>query len=493
MTNWLQDMFSMVKSSSLQAKPTMDQLPKFIEQIENHSSETEFRSAINSIYTLGDVNHKGNRIQMLHGFPRLLPALIRCLLETSHAQIRKFVLLALNNLTIPPENKTIMANNHDLLRAFVRVISNNDHDSYMACICLTNLSSSEELTEVLLKWSPDATDMPLSQHQPILRVLESVLESHVSSPSLYGTGDFLKSTTEQTRLLSQQTSTQPTTKPAKQDPSMLRVTYAIGAIRNFCKCQYGAQQVAQTSVPSNLVKILHPDDTDKSPWKNNGKEDMALIALMHYAQWEYPILGATTTILQSLLTTFSPDSLEYLKATLTCALLGDGNLPESSANVLVELMYNVAHQQGKKDLYALESFPLPLVVKAYHNAVVADKEFCRRGNVWACPMAIASCLDMVEEFVKSTGKERLSPACAFLIVAAMETIVPQLGRNESGAQDMVDIVDILEQYAVLTDDARATKAILASGSKSFWLEVDRIRKGGAIENAPSESTIPRIV
>jgi 3-oxoacyl-ACP reductase-like protein len=88
--------------------PTLDDIPELIEQMLNSKGEKS-AAATKRIYELCDVGHKQNRVFMVcSGKYDVLTPLAKCLTQES-GDGRHLACLALNNLSIPTENKRVMA------------------------------------------------------------------------------------------------------------------------------------------------------------------------------------------------------------------------------------------------------------------------------------------------------------------------------------------------------------------------------------------------
>ena len=100
-------------------------------------------AAVKRIYELCDVWHKQNRVPMVCGGKwDVLTPLVKCLQQENDG-LRHLACLALNNLSIPTENKGVMALgpvSGDVIGGLCRVIQEDKQESYFCCICLMNLS-----------------------------------------------------------------------------------------------------------------------------------------------------------------------------------------------------------------------------------------------------------------------------------------------------------------------------------------------------------------
>merc|ERR1719354_694053 len=157
------------KSSKAAVKPpTLDDIPDLIETMLNEKGEKS-AAATKRIYELCDVGHKQNRVPMVcSGKWDVLTPLAKCLTQES-GDGRHLACLALNNLSIPTENKRVMAlgpASKDVIGGLCKVIAEDKQESYLCCICLMNLSFLEAGITTILQHSPvadgEAAIAPLS-------------------------------------------------------------------------------------------------------------------------------------------------------------------------------------------------------------------------------------------------------------------------------------------------------------------------------------------
>merc|ERR1711881_148461 len=96
---------------------------------------------------------------------------------------------ALNNLSIPTENKRVMAlgpASKDVIGGLCKVIAEDKQESYLCCICLMNLSFLEASISTILQHSPvdenSSPIPPLANSHSLIRVLEKLLTNSPSAP-----------------------------------------------------------------------------------------------------------------------------------------------------------------------------------------------------------------------------------------------------------------------------------------------------------------------
>ena len=188
-------------------------------------------AATKRIYELCDVGHKQNRVPMVcSGKYDVLTPLAQCLTQES-GDGRHLACLALNNLSIPTENKRVMAlgpASKDVIGGLCKVIAEDKQESYLCCICLMNLSFLEASITSILQHSPgpgDKTLPPLENNDSLLRVLEKLL---TNSPAV----------------------------PKSGSGKSEGVRWACGLIKNLAKSEENAALIGQTDIPKCVVENI---------------------------------------------------------------------------------------------------------------------------------------------------------------------------------------------------------------------------------------------
>jgi hypothetical protein len=122
--------------------PQLDDIPELLETM-LHEKGDKSAAATKRIYELCDVGHKQNRVPMVcSGKWNVLTPLAKCLTQES-GDGRHLACLALNNLSIPTENKRVMALgpcSQEVIGGLCKVIAEDKQESYLCCLCLMNLS-----------------------------------------------------------------------------------------------------------------------------------------------------------------------------------------------------------------------------------------------------------------------------------------------------------------------------------------------------------------
>jgi hypothetical protein len=124
--------------------PAMEDIPGLLRTM---TTERGARSAAATkrIYELCDVRHKHNRAPLVCGGKHdVLAPLAWCLTRDGGEPHRRYLAcLSLCNLSIPTENKRVMALGHasnGIVGGLCQVLAEDAPESYLCCICLMNLS-----------------------------------------------------------------------------------------------------------------------------------------------------------------------------------------------------------------------------------------------------------------------------------------------------------------------------------------------------------------
>jgi hypothetical protein len=365
--------------------PQLDDIPDLIETMTQENGEKS-AAATKRIYELCDVGHKQNRVPMVcSGKWDVLTPLAKCLTQES-GDGRHLACLALNNLSIPTENKRVMALgpcSKDVIGGLCKVIAEDKQESYLCCICLMNLSFLEASITTILQHSPVEDGMapldPLDNDSSLVRVLEKLL---VNSPAASKAGS------------------------GKSEG----VRWACGLIKNLAKSEENSELFGKTDIPRYVVDNLRNTNAPPSRWTSNSLEDFSLFVILNLAQWKRSrdalIEAGAVDVAKPIM---SEGDLQGLKATMACAFLAadwsafpDGGAPASKA--ISELMTNIVEKKGKDGQYAYGVFKLYTATKAYRDlgasAKAADTgEGESNTKVLATPSSVALCLQIISDLV----------------------------------------------------------------------------------------------
>lgn len=399
--------------------PTLDDIPDLLKTMQEETGEKS-AAATKRIYELCDVGHKQNRVPMVcSGKWDVLTPLAQCLTQES-GDGRHLACLALNNLSIPTENKRVMAlgpASKSVIGGLCKVIAEDKQESYLCCICLMNLSFLEASITTILEHSPvsdgDAPLPPLENPDSLLRVLEKLL-SNTPAVSKSGSG--------------------------KSEG----VRWACGLIKNLAKSEENATLLGNTEIPRCVVENIRATTAPPSRWTSNSLEDFSLFVILNLSQW--PISRDALIdcdAVDAVKPIMAEGDLQGLKATMACAFLDanwsdfpDGGGP--AAKSVSELMTNIVEKKGKDGQYAYGVFKLYTATKAFNDlsvsAATADTGTPERNTkCLAVPSAVALCFQIISDLILASmedaeGGSKYTPdkMSAEHAVGAIEALLPSI-------------------------------------------------------------------
>mmetsp|Transcript_10761 Transcript_10761/g.21395 ORF Transcript_10761/g.21395 Transcript_10761/m.21395 type:complete len:551 (+) Transcript_10761:84-1736(+) len=366
--------------------PTMDDIPDLLATMEKEKGE-KAANATKRVYELCDVGHKQNRVPMVcSGKYDVLTPLANCLTQES-GDGRHLACLALNNLSIPTENKRVMAlgpSSAAVIGGLCKVIAEDKQESYLCCICLMNLSFLEASITTMLQHSPvpegASPVAPLDNPESLIRILEKLLKNAPAVPKS-GSG--------------------------KSEG----VRWACGLIKNLAKSEENAAMLGKTDIPKCVVENVRNSQTPPSRWTSNSLEDFSLFVILNLAQWpvskESLVDAGAVDVVKPIM---AEGDLQGLKATMACSFLGAswGDFPETgsaAAKSISELMTNIIEKKGKDGQYAYGVFKLYTATKAYRDLSDAAAEDEASTKVLAVPSAVALCFQVVSDLVMAADDE----------------------------------------------------------------------------------------
>lgn len=371
--------------------PQMEDIPDLLETMMTEKGEKS-AAATKRIYELCDVGHKQNRVPMVcSGKYDVLTPLAQCLTQES-GDGRHLACLALNNLSIPTENKRVMAlgpSSSAVIGGLCKVIAEDKQESYLCCICLMNLSFLEASITTMLQHSPVAEGSdpvaPLDNPESLIRILEKLLNNAPAVPKS-GSG--------------------------KSEG----VRWACGLIKNLAKSEENAALFGKTDIPKCVVDNIRNTTAPPSRWTSNSLEDFSLFVILNLAQWPVSrdalIAAGAIDVIKPIM---AEGDLQGLKATMACAFLGAswGDFPEAgstAAKSVSELMTNIIEKKGKDGQYAYGVFKLYTATKAYRDLSGAARSADNgdgesNTKVLAVPSAVSLCLQVVSDLVLAADDE----------------------------------------------------------------------------------------
>jgi hypothetical protein len=424
-------------------------------------------AATKRIYELCDVGHKQNRVPMVcSGKYDVLTPLAKCLTQES-GDGRHLACLALNNLSIPTENKRVMAlgpASKAVIGGLCKVIAEDKQESYLCCICLMNLSFLEASITTILQHSPvaDGKDAkaPLDNPDSLLRVLEKLL---TNSPAV----------------------------PKSGSGKSEGVRWACGLIKNLAKSEDNAALIGSTEIPKCVVENIRATTAPPSRWTSNSLEDFSLFVVLNLAQWsgshEALVKAGAVDVVKPIM---AEGDLQGLKATMACAFLDaewgafpDGGNPAAKATA--ELMTNIVEKKGKDGQYAYGVFKLYTATKAYKDLAVAaskaDKGSGESTKVLAVPSSVALNLQIVSDLVLSAmddaeGGSKYVPDAmsAEYAVGAIHAMLPAILQTGEPARKSLqsekacsEISNMLLTYADISGTSAEAKSKAKEASQTI--------------------------
>ena len=394
--------------------PTLDDITDLTDQMLNLKGEKSV-TATKKIYELCDVHHKENRVPMVcSGKYDVVSALSKCLTRKTGDGLH-LACLALNNLSIPTENKRVMAlgpSSKELIGGLCKVIAQDKQASYLCCICITNLSLLEASLTSILQFSPsDGTEIPLLDNRnSLLRVLEKLL---THAPAV------------------------PNPSPGERES----VRWTCGLIKNLAKSEENAALIVKTDIPKCAVENIRSTAVPPSQWTSSSLEDASLFVILNLAQWpvsrESLINAGAIDVINPIM---EDDGRQGLKTIMTGAFLGVNwtSFPEGgkpAAKSVSELMTNIVEKKGKDGQYAHGVFELHTATKAYRDLVRAAAEVDpdTNANVLAIPSAVALILKIISDVVISSmdnvdgdSKHTSDVISSEYAVGALEAMLPAI-------------------------------------------------------------------
>jgi len=468
------------KASAPSKPPTLDDIPQLIETMMNSKGEKS-AAATKRIYELCDVGHKQNRVPMVcSGKYDVLTLLAQCLTQES-GDGRHLACLALNNLSIPTENKRVMAlgpASEEVIGGLCKVIAEDKQESYLCCICLMNLSFLEASITTILQHSPSPDGEkhlpPLENPASLLRVLEKLL---TNSPAV----------------------------PKSGSGKSEGVRWACGLIKNLAKSEENAALIGQTDIPKCVVENIRSTTAPPSRWTSNSLEDFSLFVILNLAQWpvsrEALIQAGAVDVIKNIM---SEGDLQGLKATMASAFL-DASWPlfpdggSTASKSVSELMTNIVEKKGKDGQYAYGVFKLYTATKAFRDLAIAAKNADTEGEesatkVLAVPSAVALTFQIISDLVLSAmddaeGGSKYVPDAmsAEFAAGAIDAMLPSILTPAEPARTSVqsekacgEISQMLTTYADIAGTSKeaqesarnaAQKMKEASGSARPVLEI----------------------
>lgn len=286
-------------------------------------------------------------------------AISRCIdpeaCSSSSSSDRRRALLILNNLCIPVENKAAILLNpkplQQLIPALLKLLRKRVPESYLAMVCLYNLSFLQDAKLLFFSFVPAVeqndnneglesyrqyapTDNPIS----LLRTVESAMKEFIpylvqlqEQQALGGSGSIRSRSFRLTDSVEWEV-----------------IRFGMGMFRNLVTKKENAIVAAtETVLPTLAIQSLQVSNRDLSLWSRDSLEDASLMLLVHLAQHDECIKSLQQNI-------WNDETRQVLQS-----LHGKGGIHETRAMALLRLLER-GHKptKRKKNQY---SIPLSLV------------------------------------------------------------------------------------------------------------------------------------
>ena len=288
----------------MSAAPSMEYVPMYVEILSNYSSlqfqedygrgagdqsSTEIAAALRGLFTLSENSAlKSNREALVHDYDKVVPTLLEFLgseYAQSNSSEQYLALLVLNNVSIPSENKRIIAMNCNAVSILARLLC-EDVSCHLMAIILVNLTFADaDLRRELV--NPNS-------HMQLVDALSFAFVVSMQDESFENTmagnhanpRELLRSTMERLNL-DRNLAANP------QFPETAR--WCICALKNLTrpsKDPLAAHAVTDSGIVPLLLKILtvrgdYPDRNDAknepSMWESNSLQDAALFTILNLA------------------------------------------------------------------------------------------------------------------------------------------------------------------------------------------------------------------
>lgn len=474
--------------------PNLSDIPDLIEEMFHSDEETdEAILATRKIYYLCDVDHKHNRVAMVANvLCDVVTPLAMCLRDRKGIQ-RHIACLALNNLSIPYENKRLIlfgSASRDVLSGLCHVISEQNSDSFMALICLMNLSFYQLGVTKILHFSPSDDGgfvSPLTNPKSLIRIIETILTSY---PTIIKAESKKRNYwhTIQKKIRNNSSNSNMQENHFHRS-EFLRWTYSL--LKNLTICEQNCNLLGMTEIPKCTTDIIHTSNQPSSCWNRGSIEDFALFCIVNMAQCSVSRQSLMNNdsqavyMMKPIMT--ASENIQGTKATLACIFLaddwtvlpqGDNGCQPTISQIITEMMVKVferkeemmmldnkkQQQQNNQQQYC--TFTTTTVMKAYRDLAILASRYENNHDTEKCieilakPSYISICLQTIAEVVFSTldGNDDSSNINAAYAIGAIEALLPSIMQISNCIEDetktsdkaAMRISELLSTYADLT-------------------------------------------
>ena len=265
-------------------------VPRIIEVISDTESPPDARTnALRKLYELTDVKYRENRVSLVctskwDVVAKLSTCISASSMEPEGDEDRRLACLTLNNLSIPLENKALMALSagaDTLLISLTHVIRTGLPQCYLCLTCLMNISFLEDAAKPIIYFSPTLAvegrvkrsrqlhHNPLDDPNSLLRIIEKKME--IYSP--YLSKNVFSVEAEAVR-------------------------WSVGLLRNLSKTDAHATLISRTEMPRLIVSYIKNCQRPVVKWTKDSLEEMSLQVLCNLVRWPKSkrILSSVNTV-----------------------------------------------------------------------------------------------------------------------------------------------------------------------------------------------------
>lgn len=238
-------------------------LPQLLTDIEN--AEENDTTALRCVYQLCNEENQQNRVAIICSSKwDALTILIKCL-SYKEGNGKQLACLTLANLAIPFENKVLMSLGSSaevLFTELFTIMKSNIPETYLACICLVNLSFVKDAVRPIFFFALNPPNINYSKKSiPLLdnpnsacRILEGIIRACIYPPI---------AATVQSEA----------------------VRWACALVKHVTVVEDVCNMLVKTQIPRHIVGYLKFTKQPLSKWTDSSVEDLSLRILLNFSKW----------------------------------------------------------------------------------------------------------------------------------------------------------------------------------------------------------------
>lgn len=246
-------------SDSCVDEPPLDEtLMKLVEQIDD--ADPKNTAPLQCIYQLTKEENSMNRVPMICSSKfNLMSRMTKCL-YCEEGNTRHLACLTLANLSIPYENKAVMAlgpDSQEMFSALYSIIHKKVPEAYLCCICLVNLSFLDDAIDPIFLFTPKSSKSkdPLEVPQSAIRIIESLIQTIMYPPIV---------ATVQSEA----------------------VRWCLVLLKNVSTKEHICDVIAKTKIPVVTLRYLKYTQQPLSRWEDSSVEDSSLRILTNLSKFK---------------------------------------------------------------------------------------------------------------------------------------------------------------------------------------------------------------